>query len=735
MTTSQYEHSGPWFAHSQGHSGLNQTQREHLEEVEFGAVARFPNFLRADVRLAALFHDFGKYSNLFQRRLLGLERGLDHWTPGAYVLLKSGLSEIAAAAVHAHHVGLGAWSQVGSLSGPANYKSLEGSRLTLPDDADIKNAIVAMHGDGFNLAPGQPTTRIRGAVGSMLDTRMVLSALVHADYTDTARHMRGASSPLAIDLNAQGALDALTKHLALLGKDASPIVRQVRADLWEASLAAAEAEPGLFELEAPTGSGKTLAMLGFALRHMVKWKKKRLIVALPYLSILDQTVDAYREALGEHAVGLLEHHSLAEWRQPNEEDGDDSRRRIAEALSESWEAPIVVTTTVQLLESMFTAHPGTSRKLCSVAESVILLDEAQSLPRDLIVPTLKALARLAHPDYGASVVVATATQPLFSYFANGVAKESASVGWTPKQIASPSLNLYGRSQRYTIDWTRCNESQSWEGIAGEVAKLHRALVIVNTKRQARQLAELVLKREPESPVRHLSTNMCSAHRRSVLAEADVHNRQSRCLFISTQCVEAGVDLDFPVVYRALAPLDAIGQAAGRCNRAGVGQGQVRVFLPEDAVYPGKRYEQGAQQTMSQLRMEGMLDPQDPAIFERYFRLLYGLDGNPGTSQEMEQAINCIDFPEVAKLYRLIDRRDVVHVVVPYGHTPVVPFQVTGRWFRSVRPFTVDAVRSHADKSVWIGSSVPGADDWFVLQDDAAYHPIYGLCLDAEIPVC
>jgi len=191
------------------------------------------------------------------------------------------------------------------------------------------------------------------------------------------------------------------------------------------------------------------------------------------------------------------------------------------------------------------------------------------------------------------VVVATATQPLFSRFAREVEQDADSTGWQPTPIARRTLELYGRTLRYEIDWSRCEPPWPWETIADELANDNRALCIVNTRKDARHLTELVLDRLPKFPVIHLSTNLCAAHRRTVLDLEALKNPTSPCLLISTQCVEAGVDLDFLVVYRALAPLDSIAQAAGRCNRRGMGKGYVRVFLPEDARYPGDKYEQGA----------------------------------------------------------------------------------------------------------------------------------------------
>lgn len=725
-----------WLAHSKGHLGHDQTQNEHLSEVEKSAMARCPDFLKPDARLAALFHDFGKYSVLFQRRLQGLEAGLDHWSPGAHLLLKHGLSDLAAVAVHAHHVGLGAWGQVSTLK--ENLASLEDRKLTLSSKQELIDAFQAMLDDGFAPMQYSGGRKIKRTVGTMLDTRMVLSALVHADYSDTARHMRGEIRPEAPKIDAESAFRCLKEHVDSLGAGASSDVRDVRNDLWNAALDAANGPTGLYELEAPTGSGKTLAMLGFALSHIKRHKEsglRRIVVAMPFLSILDQTVKEYRKALKYYANDMLEHHSLAEWRNASEEDGESEERKTAEAFSEDWEAPIIITTTVQLFESLFTDHPGTSRKLCALSKAVILLDEAQSLPQQLIIPTLQAISRLCHPDYGSTVIVATATQPYFSHFKAQIEAEPENAGWRPLPIARPALQLYERTRRYDIDWSRCRSSATWESIADELAQERRALCIVNTRKDARRLTELVRQRNPGAPVLHLSTNMCAAHRRNLLDRKALNDRFAPCLLISTQCVEAGVDLDFPVTYRALAPLDSIAQAAGRCNRAGSGMGQVRVFLPVEARYPGDLYQRGAQQTLTLLNEHGKLDPQNPEIFKVYFERLYDLSSSAGTTPRMERAIKEADFPQVAKLYRFIERRNMAHVIVPYDGAPEIPFHLTSKFLRSVQPYVVDANRKDAALSNWIGSPLPGTSDWYALSDPLAYDKdLFGLRLDQEIPI-
>lgn len=738
-----------WLAHSPGVSGTAQTMREHLTNVTFGcpcgqiqgAANRVPAFLRQDAIYAGLFHDFGKYSELFKFRLEGKESGLDHWSPGTHLLLKEDLSDLAAAAVHGHHVGLGAWARVTTLKD--NLVSLEGRRPTLSPQS-LRLALKALVEDGFSLKGLTRGRKLHDSAASMLDARMVLSALVDADYADTAHHMKGEVRPQPETIDVAKALDDLWSHVQTLGGGAAEDVRLVRAALREAAIVAASKPRGLFALEAPTGSGKTLAMLEFALRHMQEHPDlKRIIVALPFLSITDQTVSEYRKALKGQAdeARLLEHTSLAGWRREpkGDENGPrDEERRAEEAFSEDWLPPIIVTTTVQLFESLFSNQPGTCRKLCSVANSVILVDEVQTLPRPLLSATTRALARLAHPDYGCSIVLSTATQPLLSAFEEVVAKENEkeefNKGWKPVPIISREAGLYEKSKRYAIDWSKCDTQQSWNDLADELAAKDRALCIVNTRKHARLLAERVLALKPKSEVRHLSTNMCAAHRRVVLELDSIKDRDQPCLLISTQCVEAGVDLDFPVVYRALAPLDAVAQAAGRCNRSGAGTGQVYVFKPEEEVYPGKLYQQGANQTDSLRKQVDRLDPQDPSVFDRYFELLYSNENIPGSTKKLEQAIQDRDFPEVARIYRLIEHKDMVHILVPYAGTPAVPERLTSGFFREAQPFVVEANRKEASSSMWIGSPLPGTDDWYMLSDDKAYDETFGLRLNKELPV-
>jgi CRISPR-associated endonuclease Cas3-HD len=219
---------GKMLAHSMGINGVTQTISDHIFGVESIALNRCPAFLKNDVILAARFHDFGKYSILFQRRLEGLESGLDHWSPGAHLLLKYGLSDLAAMAVHAHHVGLGAWGQVSTLKD--SLVSIERKKLTLSTSQEIENAFQAMIDDGIKPQECQSRRRLKRTVGAMLDVRMVLSALVHADYVDTARHMHGEKRLEMVNLDAHAAFASLEKYVGSLSKEASAIIKKVRKD-------------------------------------------------------------------------------------------------------------------------------------------------------------------------------------------------------------------------------------------------------------------------------------------------------------------------------------------------------------------------------------------------------------------------------------------------------------------------------------------------------------------------
>ena len=532
-------------------------------------------------------------------------------------------------------------------------------------------------------------------------------------------------------------------------------VAEVRSTLLGKCLKAANSTTGLFTLTAPTGSGKTLAMLAFALRHAIKNNLRRVIVVLPYLSIIEQTASIYRgifeSHLGQHYV--LEHHSLADVggkKNESDSEGSPGEREAAERqrrlLSENWDAPLIITTSVQMLESLFSNRPSACRKLHRLIQSVVLFDEVQTLPANLAIPTLAALSSLAH-NHGSSVVFSTATQPAFEHLHENV-RSHCSSGWQPNKIIPESQSLFANMKRVRVSWGSPDKSTSWDELASHLKTHFQTLCIVNIKRHAK----IVWEKIGEESF-HLSTNLCPAHRRVVLETVvkRLLNKQPAKL-IATQCIEAGVDVDFPVVYRAYAPLEAIIQAAGRCNREGRQDklGQVHVFQPlignNENEFPDPSYGQAAQVTKMLFRRHGedkmCLD--NPDFITAYYHELYDISKPEAMNrtQTLLDYVRAGSFPDIAREYRLI-KQDAINVLVPYQ--PLIEefeklldksnkIGLTSEWIRYARPLTVSIYRPKPDSAIWdslIPVKVAGRgdreqNDWFIYIKKEDYHPMLGL---------
>jgi len=763
-----------FYAHSKNAVDKWHPLKTHLSSVSALAGKFSGQWLgREEAELAGLLHDLGKYGERFQNRLRGNEQGLDHWSQGAWLALREHQSVAAAAAIQGHHIGLQPLSKE-MLSGlnPTVLQQAHPLNLRLSESnyAQLKQRL---EDDG--LAPQRPKSLCFpaqggydfGGVAKMLDVRRVFSALVDADFLDTEAHFQGTQAgkyhrPASPDLEPAKALQILEDHLAQLNQDKQHAkntdaeLLNLREDLRVTCLQAAEQPPGLFTLTAPTGSGKTLAMLAFALRHAAKHKLRRVVMVIPYLSIIEQTAKVYRELFAPHfgVDYVLEHHSLAEMgasqvegvsddNSPNDE--DHHRRHRLQA--ENWDAPLIVTTSVQALESLFAHRPAACRKLHRLAESVILFDEVQTLPVSVIVPTLGALSHIAH-NWRSSVVFATATQPAFEHLAETVEQHSVA-GWQPQKIV-PTASL---KPRVHYQWPAPDEALTWPTIAEQLATETQVLCIVNLKRHAQALVEQLVEGGVDG-VFHLSTNMCAAHRTAVLNTVRQRlETQQPCRLISTQCVEAGVDIDFPTVWRAMGPLDAIIQAAGRCNRYGVREqvGQVRIFLPADAGYPPGIYRQASAVTSVLLNEAGgALDLYNPAVIQHYYRRLYDLTTPENQSPELVQAIKGAHFPDVATRYRIINQ-DTINVLVCYAaqaeaferlRVEANDHGLKREWIASARAYSVSLYRPKPEDPVWghlspINQFKRGrwqtSEDWFIAQP-GDYSEQLGLLLPDGISV-
>ncbi|QSA96043.1 CRISPR-associated helicase Cas3' [Methylococcus sp. EFPC2] len=749
-----------YYAHSQNGVGDRHALAEHLRCVsrlagEFAG----DSSLRSEAELAGLLHDLGKYGERFQARLRGEDQGLDHWSAGAWMALSEYGSMAAALAIQGHHIGLQELCQ----SKDAWLSALQPERLLAKhplqlalSHASLPELKSRLSADGLNLAKPDRTLcgmELCSDLPRMLDIRMLFSALVDADFLDTEAHFNGNREGKAYRtagpaLHAEQALNILLEHIEKLAKqsESDEKVALTRAALRTACLDAAEQDPGLFTLTAPTGSGKTLAMLAFALAHARRHGLRRVVMVIPYLSIIEQTARIYREIFAPHFGPdyVLEHHSLAGrgsegHKSDNEDDSTERRRRL---LSENWDAPLIITTSVQALESLFSNRPSACRKLHRLRQSVILFDEVQTLPPSLAVPSLAALSHLAH-DHDSSVVFSTATQPAFEHLHEAVRMHS-SQGWKPRPIVSNPSTLFAPMRRVEVYWPEAGEMLSWNELAERLLEQPQALCVVNLKRHAQALWEAMA----DEGTFQLSTNLCAAHRQAVLTE--VRKRLKARLpvrMIATQCIEAGVDVDFPVVWRAHGPLDAIIQAAGRCNREGrLDMGQVHVFMPEDAAYPPGAYAQAAQVTAMWLERHRKvgLDLDNPDFITAYYRELYDI-GRPEHSKktrQIEEYIKAGAFPETAHEYRLIDQ-DTINVVVPYQDDMEIFRQLsdmadeeglTACWIKQARPLVVSLFRPKQDDVVWDGL-IPVVskrqrgrsrnEDWFIATVSEHYHPVLG----------
>lgn len=621
-------------------------------------------------------HDLGKASAAFQAKLRAANpqdaddaseqdqaatHRVDHSTFGArYVYEHAGaiVGELLAYCIAGHHAGL----PNGRVTDDAAAKStlelrLDPVQTLLPhvDDPGLVLPRLQIHlrpvpsDSGFALA---------------FFTRMLFSCLVDADRTCTERFcdpvraaQRAVVRPTIAELD--GALHSYLKHMTATALQAEQVteVNRQRAAVLQQCLVSAAATPGFFSLQVPTGGGKTLSSLAFALLHAQTHGLRRVVMAIPFTSIIEQTAGVYRQALGSLAEhGIVEHHTNLKPQHATREHG---------FATENWDAPLIVTTNVQLFESLFAAKTSPCRKLHRLAGSVIVLDEAQTLPVELLAPTLRALRELVQ-HYRCTVVLCTATQPALERrdgFPDGIE------GVRPI-IADPG-SLFAALRR--VEVIRLPGKQTVVELASRISQEKRTLVIVNTRAEAAALFTAVQGQTDAACCFHLSTLMCGAHRSEMLQQVREQVERGPCRVISTQLVEAGVDLDFPVVYRAEAGFDSIAQAAGRCNREGRLSGLGTTYVFEGETPPPRGLLQDAAQTARELWPQHP-DPLLPSAIDAYFCQHYWKSSDV---LDKHRVLPCADidrvrtqtrfqFRDMEERYRII-RHNEVSILVPYNN--------------------------------------------------------------------
>ncbi|MGI8965477.1 MAG: CRISPR-associated helicase Cas3' [Limisphaerales bacterium] len=588
-----------------------QLLRNHLHNVaRLAKQFAEPLRLGQEAELAGLLHDLGKYAKRFQARLHDNSiRGINHWAAGTFHAIGLKAWSVAFAA-DGHHTGIPSRdsNEAGqSLRQTKDKFADENHRLDLTGQCpeSVEDLLARFTQDGLKLPTFSPRAiQKEQCFEEALRTRMIFSCLVDADFLDTEAHFDGGKIKQRVVPELQPELAEQILFNFLNSKGGEGPVNFLRRKLLNDCLAAAEQSSDLFTLTAPTGSGKTLSSLAFALRHIAHHNSKlpandphrfrRIIVVIPFTSIIEQTAKVYRE-LFEKLMGkdfVLEHHSAVAPRERKEDQGRDAeeeRLRCARLAAENWASPLVVTTNVQFFQSLFSNRPSDCRKLHNVGRSVVLFDEVQTLPTRL-VPSLLSGVKLLVRDYGVTAVFMTATQPAFASAGNALPYD-----WNPIEISSNPGAMAETLRRTNIQLPKQGEEISWPDLAVKLITAPRSLCVVNTTKDARELFRLVKESKRESSF-HLSSRMCPAHRQEKLIEIrrrlapDVNEP---CHLVSTQLIEAGVDVDFPIAFRAVGPLDSIIQTAGRCNREGRHPEPcpVTIFRPKDGGHLPKSYEQ------------------------------------------------------------------------------------------------------------------------------------------------
>lgn len=706
-----------------------QLLADHLQSTANLAAERGAPLGLADIAsLAGAYHDLGKHDPAFQAKLFGKQAKVDHSTAGAKLLMDkvpSGLAcvaEILAYAILGHHAGLPDRSAMAERLDNHLYRIAPAVQDAC--QPDLLPAAKALK----QVTTGAADPHFAASVA----VRMVFSCLVDADFRDTEAFydaIEGREKPRTWDAlpnllpRLQAAFDA---HMAEFSGKSD--LNRLRSDILRHVRGKAPMPPGLFTLTVPTGGGKTLTSLGFALDHAAAHGHRRIIYAIPYTSIIDQTAKQFCDLFGEDVV--LEHHSAIDIEETQREDltGRDKLR----LAMEDWAAPIVVTTNVQLFESLFAARPSRCRKLHNIAGSMIVLDEAQVLPRPLLLPTLRMIDTLA-AHYGCTVVLCTATQPAFD-------SDLLACPLHGRELAPDPQGLGRRLRRAKIVQ---GGDMTDDALIAALRPHPQALVIVNSRKHALALYQQA-KAEGLEGLAHLTTRQTPAHRRHILESVKLRLKAAKpCRLIATSLVEAGVDVDFPIGWRAEAGLDSVVQAAGRINREGKREWHVSpltVFTAPENVPPAEV----AQLAQAMRRTAGKFDDLlAPEAIRDWFNEVYWTKGDRLDKHDILGKLKFTNkgtsfaFRSIAEVYRMVDSTMVPVIIQRDDKASEAVRQLefeqisSGKLARALQPYIVqipiqarEVIRING-KGSFCKPDLRG-DQFFVLDDPSLYHEETGL---------
>ncbi len=715
---------------------------EHLEKV--GEIAgEFASKFNSKEwgMLAGVVHDAGKARMSWQKYLrvkseylvdgldlAGSAQNVRHAIHGAKlveIVHGKGIGRIISYCVAGHHVGLQDWSS----SEGAGQASLEFQMSQVKDLEEVHQFVWNKARSINKLVP--PWMFSMDGLEMSLWIRMLYSCLVDADFLDTEAYMEPERS---IERSGFCSISELLNRLnhyndLLVQKaDNSPLNR-IRREIREKCVQMGRQPQGVFSLSVPTGGGKTLSSLAFALEHAKKHNLSRVIYVIPYTSIIEQNADQFRKALGDDQV--IEHHSSID------EGSSTYKSRLA---AENWDAPIIVTTSVQFFESLFANKSSRCRKLHNIVNSVVVLDEAQLLPVGYLQPILETMQLLVD-YYGVTFVICTATQPaLGSRIIDGHKFKGLRDIHEIIGDETEVKKLYDSLKRVEVHFPdNLHYTSTWEEIAEELVAYEQVLCIVSDRKSCRDLHALMPK-----DTYHLSALMCGEHRSRVIEEIkDKLKQKMPCRVISTQLVEAGVDIDFPVVYRAFAGLDSIAQAAGRCNREGKlsKPGKVVVFMPPSKP-PVGLLRKAAETTHSIIASMDDIDPLNHSIFEKYFAELYwkanSLDEKGIIKLLKPELTECgIFFKTAAERFQIIDSTRQRTILVRYGEgsklIDLLKYRGPDRsLMRRLQRYTVNVYTNHFYAMLQRGSIEEVHPEIYALTSEIEYDQKIGLLVDETL---
>ena len=712
-----------FYAHTKEGADESEWQllNEHLIRVaDYAAAFGRDAGVSELAKMAGRVHDLGKYSIEFQARLRGSKVKVDHATAGAKELTRifkgtpqEALATLLAYCVSGHHTGLLNYGDSSDLPGDGTLTA----RLKT-DVCDYSAYKTELNVQALAFPHRLPIRPLKGHLGFSLSllTRMIYSTLVDADFQETEEFMQG-KKPRGEHEDIPTLCSKLNTHLQKFKNPTNNINRK-RTETLHACVAKSAEKPGFFQMTVPTGGGKTLASMAFALNHACTHGLKRIIYVIPFTTIIEQNAGVFKEILGE--VNVLEHHSNFDWERKREsgEQADDRTHSVYAKLklaAENWDIPIVVTTNVQFFESLFANKSSRCRKLHNIAKSVLIFDEAQMFPRDFMYPAMSAIWELV-TNYGTSVVFCTATQPKLEQFL----PEETQI----TELAPDPQSLFDFYKRVEVKYLA--EKLPDNDLIARLNAHEQVLCIVNTRKHASGLFGMLT---GEGNF-HLSTLMCPAHRRERLAEIRDRLESGRmCRVISTSVMEAGIDVDFPIGYRAVAGLDSINQAAGRVNREMKhSMSEMFIFEPQsEFIKRTPRYISQAVEVARSVFRDHAATPISIAAIEAYFRQLYSLQ-DPQTF-DFKRIMECFDDRDGKFNFGTAGRE--FHVIEDLTETVIIPFNKEARdlleelkytpypfsTMRKLQPYTVSIYSGEFEAISSHGVILTIAENYAVLNPD------------------